>query len=328
MENQEILKRIQDLAKKYSSTGQDLKSYLDGLLYADYVGYWNYIHLETLLSLQNPKTDFPDEQIFILYHQITELYFKLILIELEQINYNGKQVLDTGQDLGWHLELNVDLFIEKLKRINRYFRHLINSFDIMILGMEKDQFLKFRMALLPSSGFQSVQYRMIEIRSSDLINLTQLEKTQQNKKYSIEKLFQSLYWKVGANDFKTKQKTYTLTQFERKYESQLVGLSKNMQTKNIWQKYKGLSVENQNNKELIILLKEFDINININWCLSHYKSAIKYLKNKNSNIPATGGTNWQDYLPPKFQKIIFFPELWTEEEKKNWGKSWVDSITI
>jgi tryptophan 2,3-dioxygenase len=328
MENQEILKRIQDLAKKYSSTGQDLKSYLDGLLYSDYVGYWNYIHLETLLSLQNPKTDFPDEQIFILYHQITELYFKLILIELEQINYNGKQVLDTGQDLGWHLELNVDLFIEKLKRINRYFSHLINSFDIMILGMEKDQFLKFRMALLPSSGFQSVQYRMIEIHSSDLINLTQLESKQQNKKCSIEELFPLLYWKVGAKDLKTQQKTYTLTQFERKYESQLIDLSKNMQTRNIWQKYKALSIEHQSNKELIKLLKEFDTNININWCLSHYKSAIKYLKNKNSHIQATGGTNWQDYLPPKFQKIIFFPELWTDEEKNNWGKSWVDSISI
>ena len=328
MENQEILKRIQDLAKKYSSTGQDLKSYLDGLLYSDYVGYWNYIHLETLLSLQNPKTDFPDEQIFILYHQITELYFKLILIELEQINYNGKRVLDTGQDLGWNLELNVDLFIEKLKRINRYFSHLINSFDIMILGMEKDQFLKFRMALLPSSGFQSVQYRMIEIHSSDFINLTQLANKKQNTKSSIADLFPYLYWKVGAIDLKTQKKTYTLTQFEKKYETKLIELSSNMQTRNIWQKYKELSIENQSNKELIKLMKEFDTNININWCLSHYKSAIKYLKNKNSDIHATGGTNWQDYLPPKFQKIIFFPELWTNEEKKNWGKSWVDSITI
>ena len=46
----------------------------------------------------------------------------------------------------------------------------------MIDGMDKDQFLKFRMALLPSSGFQSVQYRMIELRSTDLGNLTQEKK--------------------------------------------------------------------------------------------------------------------------------------------------------
>ena len=40
--------------------GQDLPSYLDGLLYSDYLTYWDYIHLDTLLSLQNPRTGFPE----------------------------------------------------------------------------------------------------------------------------------------------------------------------------------------------------------------------------------------------------------------------------
>ena len=70
--------QLKDLSDKYAAMGQDLSSYLDGLLYKDYLTYWDYIHLDTLLSLQNPKTAFPDEKIFILYHQITELYFKLI----------------------------------------------------------------------------------------------------------------------------------------------------------------------------------------------------------------------------------------------------------
>ena len=68
--------------------GQDISSYLDGLLYRDYLTYWDYIHLDTLLSLQNPKTDFPDEKVFIIYHQITELYFKLIRNELDQLTYS------------------------------------------------------------------------------------------------------------------------------------------------------------------------------------------------------------------------------------------------
>jgi tryptophan 2,3-dioxygenase len=38
-------------------------------------------------------------------------------------------------------------------------------------------------------------------------------------------------------------------------------------------------------------------------------------------IKATGGTNWQKYLPPKRQHVLFFPELWTEKEKENWGTS-------
>ena len=99
--DKDIRKKIVQLSEKYGATGQDLKSYLDGLLYADYLSYWDYINLDTLLSLQKPKTDFPDENIFITYHQITELYFKLILNELEQISNNGRDVLDSGEDRGW-----------------------------------------------------------------------------------------------------------------------------------------------------------------------------------------------------------------------------------
>ena len=35
------------------------------------------------------------------------------------------------------------------------------------------------------------------------------------------------------------------------------------------------------------------------------------------------GTNWQEYLPPRFQKRIFFPLLWDEDEMENWGRKWV-----
>ena len=126
MSDKKLIAKISELSKKYLSTGQDLYSFLDGLLYSDYMSYWNYIHLDTLLSLQNPKTDFPDEKIFIIYHQITELYFKLCLLEVEQINKNGKNVIKTGEDLGWHKKITLKLFIEKLERLNRYIKHLIH----------------------------------------------------------------------------------------------------------------------------------------------------------------------------------------------------------
>jgi tryptophan 2,3-dioxygenase len=48
------------------------------------------------------------------------------------------------------------------------------------------------------------------------------------------------------------------------------------------------------------------------------------LAKRPSDAPATGGTNWQRYLPPRFQKRIFFPELWTPQEQDEWGKKWVD----
>src|SRR4051812_1828175 len=155
--DQNLLEQLKKLQAKYDYMGQDLSSYLDGLLYSDYLTYWDYIHLDTLLSLQNPKTSFPDEKVFILYHQITELYFRLVLLEIEQISAKT--------------DLTDQFFLERITRIVRYFKNLENSFDIMVDGMEKDQFLKFRMALLPASGFQSAQYRFIEIGSTDLINL-------------------------------------------------------------------------------------------------------------------------------------------------------------
>ena len=74
MNKSKILEKISMLSSKYSATGQDLYSYLDGLLYSDYMGYWNYVNLDTLLSLQQPKTDFPDENIFIIYHQKIIIY--------------------------------------------------------------------------------------------------------------------------------------------------------------------------------------------------------------------------------------------------------------
>ena len=83
--DQKILDRLQKLSEKYEAMGQDMASYLDGLLHADYLKYWDYINLDSLLGLQQPKTSFPDEMVFICYHQITELYFKLCRWEMKQI---------------------------------------------------------------------------------------------------------------------------------------------------------------------------------------------------------------------------------------------------
>jgi tryptophan 2,3-dioxygenase len=319
----DIKEKLEKLDKKYASIGQDLPAYLDGLLYANPLHYWDYTYVDTLLSLQHPKTDFPDEQIFIIYHQITELYFKLALLELEQISNNGKKMSDDGRDMGWNDSLSPDFFVERLKRINSYFEVLTSSFGIMVNGMEKEQFLKFRMSLLPSSGFQSAQYRLIEISCSHLINLTDKEQREKLKDASIEEMAQHFYWKDGAIDVKTGEKTLMLENFEKKYMAQFIQRAHQFRDKNLMAKYQQLSVEEQQNEDLIHQLRLLDLNVNVNWPLVHYKSAVRYLASGKEDIDATGGTNWQKYLPPRFQKRIFFPELWTEEEMNNWGRQWV-----
>ncbi|UKJ08040.1 tryptophan 2,3-dioxygenase family protein [Solitalea lacus] len=308
----ELLKRLEQLQQKYDAMGQDMNSYLDGLLYADFLTYWDYIHLDTLLTLQHPKTQFPDEKIFIMYHQITELYLNLILHECEQIAQKS--------------ELSVNFFAARLKRVNRYFEALIDSFDVMVDGMEKEQFLAFRMSLLPASGFQSGQYRMIEIYASDFLTLVPAEKRESLKNASITDLYENLYWKTGATELSTGKKTLTLKQFEQKYSQRFIDLATNLQTNNFWRCYLSLQSKGEDVSQLKELLRSFDTYVNVNWKLMHYRSAVRYMQRDPEDIKATGGTNWQKYLPPRFQKLVFYPELWTSDEIENWGKSWVDEF--
>ena len=302
-----LIEQLKKLQQKYAVMGQDLSSYLDGLLHADYLTYWDYIHLDTLLSLQNPKTQFPDEKVFIVYHQITELYFNLILWEIEQIA--SKEAI--GEKF----------FVERLTRIVRYFQMLENSFSVMVDGMEKDQFLKFRMSLLPASGFQSAQYRLIEICSTDIINLVHVDFREAMMEYSdIEQQVEHLYWRSGATELASGKKTLTLQQFEEKYKKSFKETGMKYRDRNLRKIYLQHFSNSQPVKDC---LRQFDELANVLWPLAHMRSAGRYLQRDPENIKATGGTNWQKYLPPRFQKIMFFPELWSEQEKEEWGKAGV-----
>jgi tryptophan 2,3-dioxygenase len=300
-----LIEQLKKLHQKYAVMGQDLSSYLDGLLHSEYLTYWDYIHLETLLSLQNPKTSFPDEKIFIVYHQITELYFNLILWEIEQIAEREK--------------MDEKFFTQRLDRIINYFRQLDSSFGVMVDGMEKEQFLKFRMSLLPASGFQSAQYRLIEICSTDMINLVNVHDREAMKEYSdLELQAENLYWKSGATELATGKKTLTLQQFEEKYMKQFKATGLKYRDRNIKRIFEKHFPSSQ---EVISKLREFDQLANVIWPLAHLKSAGRYLQKAPDDIKATGGTNWQKYLPPRFQKIMFFPDLWSLQEKEEWGKA-------
>ncbi|KUG08891.1 tryptophan 2,3-dioxygenase family protein [Solirubrum puertoriconensis] len=309
-----VLTQLRRLQEKYTADGQDLAAYLEGLYHADYVNYWDYIELDTLLSLQRPLTNFPDEQIFIIYHQITELYFKLCLCEYEQIGDLQNPTL--GE------------LVLRLGRINRYFENLIDSFDVMVDGMDRQQFLQFRMSLMPASGFQSVQYRYIEIASTALNNLLDKEKRRLlGEAAAHDELMGCIYWKAGATLEESGAKTLTLLQFEQKYHDKLSEHAARFRDRNVWAVVQRLPEEDRRHPRLVRQLKQLDVNVNINWPLMHYKSAVRYLERQAGDaIPATGGTNWRKYLPPKFQKRIFYPQLWSEHEFENWGKSWVEKV--
>lgn len=301
-----LVEQLKKLQAKYNVMGQDLSSYLDGLLYSDYLTYWDYIHLDTLLSLQTPETSFPDEKVFILYHQITELYFRMVLLELEQISSRPN--------------IDATFFIERLNRIIRYFQNLVNSFEIMVVGMEKEQFLKFRMALLPASGFQSAQYRLIEIASTDMINLVNFQDRKGLQDADLAAMLEKVYWKSGATELASGKKTLTLQQFETKYMSAFYEAGTKYKQKNLRQIFQTNFSHSDQRDEIVERLRTYDTLANIHWRFAHLKSAGHYLQKNQKDIKATGGTNWQKYLPSRIQKVIFFPELWNEQEQADWGK--------
>jgi tryptophan 2,3-dioxygenase len=163
--------------------------------------YWDFIQVDALLGLQTQRTQLPDEMVFIMYHQINELLFKMILWEMGQISHTEN--------------IEPEKFIMHLMRISRYFDVLSDSFDVMGEGMELEQYMQFRDTLTPASGFQSCQYRMIEIASTELINLIDArfrEKIDRDTPY--EHAFEHMYWQAAGKDYHTGEKSKLLTNFE------------------------------------------------------------------------------------------------------------------
>ena len=294
------------LKEKYEAIDQDLEVHLEGLLHSKPINYWDYIQTDALLNLQVQRTVFPDEMVFIMYHQINELLFKMILGEINQVAKN-----DT---------LSVEFFTSKLMRISRYFDMLTSSFNIMKDGMDVDQYNKFRTTLTPASGFQSAQYRKIEFASTELINLIDKRfRDSIDRNSSYENAFEHLYWQAAGKDYKTGKKTYTLSAFENRYKDEFIRFTKFYHTNNLWTKFKGLPKKAKANKVLIKAMRHYDYTVNIKWVMAHYETANHYLNIGGETAEATGGSEWVKYMHPKYQKRIFFPELWTEKEIQEWG---------
>ncbi len=298
---------LQELDQKFSAIGQKLDTHLEGLLWSRPITYWDYIQTDALLNLQTQRTSLPDEMVFIMYHQVNELLFKMILWEIDQIS--AAQNIETK------------FFAERLHRISRYFDMLTTSFDIMGDGMEVEQYMKFRNTLTPASGFQSAQYRLIEFGSTDLINLIDhrfRETIDRNTPY--EHAFEHLYWQAAGKDYATGEKSYLIKQFEAKYKALFLRKMEAYNTTNIWKKFSQLPQEARQDKTLVEAMRHYDHTVNVKWVMGHLNAARKYIESGHGSGEATGGSDWKRYMHPKYQRRIFFPELWTEDELKNWGE--------
>ena len=124
------------------------------------VTYQNYLKIPDLLSLQNPLSIEAgelahDEMLFIITHQIYELWFKQILHELDSVlNLFQKESIN---------ERHMGIIVSQLERIIVIQKILIEQISV-IETMAPADFLEFRDLLAPASGFQSIQFKLLEIK--------------------------------------------------------------------------------------------------------------------------------------------------------------------
>ena len=298
---QSLVNRIEE---KFKTIDQNPNVHLEGLVYAKTLNYWDYIMPDALLALQIQRTTEPDELVFVMYHQINELLFKMILWEINQVS--NCQVV------------TAHFFTEKLRRISRYFDMLTSSFEIMGDGMVKEQYLNFRKTLTPASGFQSAQYRLIEFSSTELINLIDYRfRTTIDRNTPYEFAFEHLYWQAAGKDHQTGKKNTMLVLFEERYKAEFLNKMEKYNTTNMWTKFIQLPDDVKKDAELINAMRHYDYTVNVKWVMAHYNAAGKYL----GEADATGGSDWRKYMHPKYQRRIFFPELWSKSELENWANN-------
>ena len=298
---------INDISKKFEALGQNAENHFEGLLHGKPLNYWDYIQTDALLNLQIQRSTLPDEMVFIVYHQINELLFKMILWEIEQVAFKKK--------------LTADFFSIRLDRFSRYFDMLSSSFKIMREGMDVEQYMKFRKTLAPASGFQSAQYRMIEFASTELINLIDYRfRSTINRNTPFRHAFEHLYWQAAGKDHQTGEKSLMIRLFEEKYMDTFIRFMKDYNTKNIWTLFQNLPKNEKENLKLVNSLRHYDHTVNVKWVMEHYNTASRYLESGKKKEEATGGSDWKKYMHPKYQRRVFFPKLWTNDEMKNWGE--------
>ncbi|NKI57854.1 tryptophan 2,3-dioxygenase [Labrenzia sp. PO1] len=116
--------------------------------FADKMSYGDYLGLTQILNAQAPLSDASDELLFIIQHQTSELWMKLMLHEL-----NAARDAITDDHMPQAMKL--------LARVSRIMEQLNSAWDVL-RTMTPSDYTQFRDALGMSSGFQSLQYRLIE----------------------------------------------------------------------------------------------------------------------------------------------------------------------
>jgi len=255
--------------------------------------YWSYHNIEALLSCKNPLTASKDEDLFIAVHQICELAFNQMITDMERVL----------EALAEALKDDANPVIGDTTSACYFFKRILRLYEVVVITMPilgtMRAFAEFRTSIGPTSGFQSFQFRHLEIMSG------------------VRK-----YWEGGTNDAEGKPHIAE-TEFERRYGADIASWFERYRDRSLAHYYDtlvkratGNSTEERvanllNHPHASAILKcmrAYD-ELQTRFHQAHLGLAVQQLKIVGVDV-GTGGTSFRDYLA-KYNKeqAPLFPGL-------------------
>ncbi|WP_047981836.1 tryptophan 2,3-dioxygenase [Ornithinibacillus contaminans] len=256
--------------------------------------YGDYLQLETLLDSQKRLSNHHDEMLFIIIHQVSELWLKLMIHEIEAAT---KAIQDEEYQAAFKM----------LSRVSKIQTQIIQGWDVLST-LTPAEYMEFRGFLGNASGFQSYQYRLVEFvlgyKTPHIIKIYE-------KDPELHDLLERAFEAPGLYDVSIQalaKQGFSINQailerdFSKKYEQDVtveeawLTVYKNKET--YWDLY-------QLAEKLVDVEDWFQ-----QWRFRHMKTVERIIGHKTG----TGGTSGVGYLK-KVLDHYFFPELWTIRTK-------------
>jgi len=253
------------------------------------LSYGDYLRLETLLAAQQPLTEAHDEVLFIVVHQVQELWMKLIIHELQSA-------------MGLLAQGLIDPALKMLTRVCRAQEQMSASWEVL-KTMTPADYLEFRSAFGRASGFQSYQYRLIEFllgNKEPFMMKPHRHKPEQYRRLEAALRAPSLYDRalhlVAARGLEIPREVLERDYSQPYQPSEAVKeawLQIYRQTETYWDLY-------------YLAEKLVDLEDNFRrWRFNHLTTVERTIGHKQG----TGGTAGVPYLKRALE-VVLFPELW------------------
>jgi tryptophan 2,3-dioxygenase len=254
--------------------------------------YWTYHNLDALLQCKRPLTASQDEDLFIAVHQICELAFHQMITDLDR----GLASIATALQAP-------DAVIEDTHEACYFLQRVVRLYEVVVMTMPilttMRAFAEFRTTIGPTSGFQSFQFRHLEIMSGVHRYWEGGTKDAAGKLHVAETEFDRRYGADIARWFE-QYRHHNLADYYSQLLDRAAGTTPTEKLANLWQ--------NSNASNLLKLLRSYD-ELQTKFHRAHLGLAVQQLKRVGVEV-GTGGTSFRDYLA-RYEKELtpLFPGL-------------------